>query len=151
MQLGIVSTVLCPCVLIYFSASSPDNETMCSEVQVYTYNFKSLVHWRFTEMCPKLAKLLTAPWDFRQPKERWSSENSGITQLCRQECHRSFQIDKALKQFDCYCNHRINIKNVIFASREKILKRKREKFWNGGSTCYMFERQGDIIGLSIYQ
>lgn len=133
MQLGIVSTVLCPCVLIYFSGSSPDNETMCSEVQVYTYNFQKSGALTFHR------------------KERWSSENSGITQLCRQECHRSFQIDQALKQFDCYCNHRINIKNVIFASREKILKRKREKFWNGGSTCYMFERQGDIIGLSIYQ
>ena len=40
MQLGIVSTVLCPCVLIYFSGSSLDNETMCSEVQVYTDNFQ---------------------------------------------------------------------------------------------------------------
>ena len=73
----------------------------------------------------KLAKLLTAPWDFRQPKERWSSENSGITQLCRQECHRSFQIDKALKQFDCYCNHRINIKN--FCKQRKDFEKKKRK------------------------
>ena len=48
--------------------------------------------------------------------------------MCRQECHQSFQIDKALKQFDCYCNHRINIKNVILQAEIRFWKEEENNF-----------------------